>query len=130
MVKLFEDVVVVGRSDPLRKADRHLDVRLQGALQHLVHLAVVVIVVPDAHEALDVVPDGRAEPRRVHVLLAAQRVVRQLVHEPELVVQQVAHVAVQPADERVGVVVPRVVLNAESGDLVHFSATGKILVVM
>ena len=53
----------------------------------------------DAEHALDVVPNGRAEAGRVNVLLRAHKIVRQLVHETELVVQQVANVIVQTVDE-------------------------------
>lgn len=127
-MQLLEDAVVVGPGDALRVADDHLDVGLERALEHLVHLAVVVVVVPDAEHALDVVPDGGAEARRVHVPLRAHEVVRERVHEPELLVEQVADVVVQPVEQRERVVVPRVVLHAERRDQARLPAPGKVLV--
>ena len=70
-MELVHEAVVVVVGDALREAGDHLDVRLQAALQQLVHLAVVVVVVPDAEHAVDVVPDGVPERGRVHALVLA-----------------------------------------------------------
>ena len=111
VAEFLEDVVVILASDAFWKADDRLDVRLERTFQQLVDLAVVVVVVADAEHALDVVPDGAPEARRIHVLDRTHRVVRQVVRQPELVIDQVAHVVVQPVDERKRVVVPRIVLQ-------------------
>ncbi len=47
------------------------DVRLEGALQQLVHLGVVIVIVPDAEHTVDVVPNRAAEGRRVYVRVVA-----------------------------------------------------------
>lgn len=60
-MELLEDVVVIGSGDSFGKADGRLDVGLQGSFQHLIHLAVVVVIVTDAKHALNVIPNGRAE---------------------------------------------------------------------
>ena len=86
-MKLLENTVVILPRNSLRKADRHLDVSLQGSLQNLVHFTVIVVVVTDAKHALNVIPNSRPEPGRINVFLAAKSVVRQLIHEPEFVVQ-------------------------------------------
>ena len=86
-MKLFENTVVILPRNSFRKADRHLDVSLQGSLQNLVHFSVIIVVVTDAKHALNVIPNGRPEPGRINVFLAAKSVVRQLIHEPEFVVQ-------------------------------------------
>lgn len=62
MFELAEHPVVVFLSDTFRIAAGALDECLERALQQLVDLAVVVIVVPDAQQALDVVPNGATEP--------------------------------------------------------------------
>jgi len=117
VAEFLEDVVVVLASDAFWKADDRLDVRLERTFQQLVHLAVVVVVVADAKHALDVVPDGASKARCIHVLHRAHRVVRQVVRQPELVIDQVAHVVVQPVDERKRVVVPRIVLQRSKIDI-------------
>lgn len=127
-MQFFENVVVVGASDALRETDGHFDVGFQRPFQHLIDFAVIVVVVTDAEHALDVIPDGRAEARRVHVPFRAHEVVGQLVHQPEFVVQQVADVVVQPVDEREGVIVPRIILNPKRRDQTDRSATCKVLV--
>jgi len=76
MVKLFEDAVVVGPRDPFGKADCHLDVGLEWALEDLIHFAVVVVVVPDTEHALNIIPNSRSKPRRIHVFFRAHRIVR------------------------------------------------------
>jgi len=50
-----------------------------------------------------------------------------LVHEAKLVVKQVANVVVKPINQRVGVVVPAVVLYAKCWNQVHLATTSKIL---
>lgn len=96
MLQLDQHAVVVRLGDPLREAAGRLDEHLEGPVQQLVNLAVVVVVVPDAVHALDVVPDGPTELGRVHVGPAGNRVVREVVRQPELVVQVEAHVVVEP----------------------------------
>ena len=76
---------------------------------------------------MDVVPDGAAEARRVDVGARAHGVVRHVVGGAELFVDQVADVVVEPVDQREGVVVPRVVLDAERGDHGRLAAPRKVL---
>jgi hypothetical protein len=99
VLELPENPVVVLFCDAFRITTGALDERLQRPLQEMVDLAVVVVVVADPQQALDVIPDGPAKPRRVHVRATAHRVVRQVLCGLELVVQQIPHVVVQPGKE-------------------------------
>jgi hypothetical protein len=128
VLELPENPVVVLFRDAFRITTGALDERLQRPLQEMVDLAVVVVVVADPQQALDVIPDGPAKPRRVHVRATAHRVVRQVLCGLELVVQQIPHVVVQPIDQRVSVVVPRVVLHPERGEVELFVPLGEILI--
>lgn len=84
---------------------------------------------PDAKYALDVIPNRSPESRRIHVRAVGHRAIRQIVGGAELVVQQIAHIVVQPIDQRVAVVVPRVVLDAERArDVLGVAAPLKVLV--
>lgn len=127
MVQFLENVIVISTSEALGEADGRFNVGLQGTFQHLIDFAVVVIVVPDAEHALNVIPNGCTEARRIDILLRAHKIVCQLVHQTELVVQQVAHVIVQAVDERKGVIVPRVVLHSKRRNQIHRAATSKVL---
>ena len=113
IAELLENRVVIVTSETIGETDGRFDVGLESALQQLVHLAVVIVVVADTKHALDVIPNGPPEAGRVHVPLGAHRVVRQVVRQPEFLVDQIAHVAVQSVDQRVGVVIPRIVLHPE-----------------
>ena len=97
VLQLDQHAVVVRLGYPLREAARRLDEHLERPVQQLVHLAVVVVVVADAVDALDVVPDGAPKLGRVDVGAAGDRVVRQVVRRPELFVQVEADVVVQSA---------------------------------
>ena len=66
MFEALHDALVVFVGDALGEAGDGLDVGLEVALQQLVDLCVVVVVVPDAEHAVDVVPHGLAERRRVY----------------------------------------------------------------
>lgn len=111
--ELLEDGVIIVAAETIGKADGSFDVGLEGAFQQLVHLTVVIVIMPDAEHALDVVPDGAPEARCINVLLRAHGVVRQVIGQPEFLVDQVTHVAVQSVDQRVGVVIPRIILHPE-----------------
>lgn len=75
MFELPQHPVIIFLSDPLRVAAGRLDERFEASLEQLIHLAIVVVVVPDAEHTLDVVPDGATEPRRVHIRAPAHCVV-------------------------------------------------------
>lgn len=55
MLKFPEHADVIAGGDALWEAACRLDVRLQGALQQLVHLTVVVIIVPVRRNFLDAI---------------------------------------------------------------------------
>lgn len=110
-MEFFENTVVIFSSDSFGKANDSLDVSLQWTFQYLIHFSVIVIIVADAKHALNIIPNGRAEAWRINVPLGAHKIVRQLVHEPELVVEQVANIVVQPVDEWESVIVPGIILN-------------------
>lgn len=101
----------------------------EGTLAHLIDFAVVVIIVPDAKHALDIVPNGSPKFGRVHICAASHRKVRQIVYGTEFVVQQITDIVVQSIYQRVAVIVPRVVLNAKCARYVfRIAASLEILV--
>jgi len=67
-------------------------------ISYLVHFAIVVVVVANAVDALDVVPNGPPELGRVHILDAAHGAVGEIVGRPKLGVQEDAHIVVQPGE--------------------------------
>lgn len=121
MFELSHDSIVVPLGDSFWIADGALDEGLQASLQKLIDLVVIVIVVPDAEHALDVVPYGPSEPRSVHPAMRAHCVVGEIVGCLEFVVEEVADVVVEAIHERVAVIVPGVVLHAEGGDIVQLT---------
>lgn len=66
--------------------------------------------VPDAKDAVDVVPDGPAQHGGVHAAVHGNGVIGQVVNHLELLIQQLPHVWVQAVDQRVAVVLPGVIL--------------------
>uniref|UniRef100_A0A0K8R7J8 Putative p53 regulated pa26 nuclear protein sestrin n=1 Tax=Ixodes ricinus TaxID=34613 RepID=A0A0K8R7J8_IXORI len=120
VLELPHDVVVVLLGHAVWVTADGLDVLLEVPVQELVDLPVVIVVVPDAVDALDVVPHRPTEHGRVHVRLATHGVVGQVVGDLELLVEQLSHIVVEPVDQGVAVVFPRVVLHPERGDLRHF----------
>lgn len=57
----FHHTVKVPFAQPLWEARHDLDERLEASLQQLVDSCVIVVVVSDAHQAVDVVPDACTE---------------------------------------------------------------------
>ena len=51
-----------------------LDVRLQRPVKELIDLPVVIVVVTDAVQRVDVVPDGSPQERRVNLLFVSHAV--------------------------------------------------------
>ena len=76
VLQLHQHTVVVQLGDALREAAGRLDEHLERAVEQLVHLAVIVIIVADAVDALDVVPDGTTKLGRVDIRPSRDRVVR------------------------------------------------------
>lgn len=95
---------------------------------YLIYFAVVVVVVANAVDALNVVPNGAAELGCVDVRLVGQRAVRQVVRRPELPIEQMADVVVQLVHQRESVVVPGVILDAKCAGNVLGAAAGEVLV--
>lgn len=60
---------------------------------------------------MDVVPDGSAQHAGVHVLMCGHGVVCEVVGHLKLLVQHLAHIRIQPVDQREAVVLPAVVLR-------------------
>ena len=87
-------------------------------VEQLIDLVIVVVIVSDAPQTLDVVPAGPPEQRRVNTGVTAHRPVRQVVDGPELVVQTLGGVLVEPGDGGVALLVPGEVLDLEGGKLV------------
>jgi len=72
--KSLHDIGKVLLDHTLRVAGETFDVALEIALKQNVHLTVVVVVVPHAIDALNVIPNGTSKGRRVDVGLGAQSV--------------------------------------------------------
>ncbi len=66
--ELAHDALVVTLADALGRHAHQTNVLAQRGLEQTLDLGVVVVVVLDAEQRLDVVPDGAAEQARVHVL--------------------------------------------------------------
>lgn len=121
MLEFPHNTIVIPFGYTLWIANGALDERLQASLEELIHLVVIVIIMSDAEHALNVVPNGPSETRRVHFAVRAHRVVRQVVGGLELIIKEVADVVVESVDERVTVVVPGIVLHAERGYVVQLT---------
>lgn len=122
MLELPHDTIVVSFRDALRITDCTLDEGLEAPLEQLIDLVVVVVVVPDAEHTLDVIPNGPPEARGVDFAVRAHCVIRQVVGRLEFIIEKVTDVVVQPVYERVAVIVPRIVLDAESRYVVQLAA--------
>jgi len=122
MLKFPHYTLVIPLGDALRITNGALDEGLEAALEQLIHFVVIVVVVPDAEHALYVVPNRPSEARRIHLAVRAHGVIRQIVRSLKLVVQEIANIAVQTIDQRVTVIVPRIILDAEGWSLVQLTA--------
>ena len=87
-------------------------------VDQLIDLMIVVVIMSHPPQTLDVVPAGPPEQRRVNTGVTAHGPVRQVVDGPELVVQTLRRVLVEPGDGRVALLVPGEVLDPEGGELV------------
>lgn len=65
---------------------------------------------PDAEDTVDVVPDGPAQHGGVHAAVHGDGVVRQVVDNLELLIQELPHLRVEAVDQRVAMVLPGVIL--------------------
>lgn len=74
-MQLHQHTIVILFGNSLREATSGLDERLESPVQQLIHFVVVIIVVANAIDALDVVPDGSAKLAGVNVLAASDRVI-------------------------------------------------------
>ena len=79
---------------------------------------VVVVIMPHPPHTLDVVPAGPPEQRGVDTAVAAHGAVGQVVDCPELLVQQLRRVLVEPGDGGESLLVPAEVLDPEGVELV------------
>lgn len=128
MFELPHNAIVVLFGDALWVADGTLDEGLEAALEQLVDLIVVVVVVPYPEHALNVVPNGPTESGRVDFVVRTHGVIGEVVGRLELLVQEVANVVVEPVYQRVAMVIPGVVLDAEGRYVVELTALGEVLV--
>lgn len=71
VLQLLQNTVIIRLGDTFREATGRLNKHLQGSLQQLIHLAVIVVVVPYPIDALNVVPDCATELGRVHISSAS-----------------------------------------------------------
>lgn len=112
--------------DAFRVAGHRLDVGLKVALEHLVHLGVVVVIVPDAVHTVNVVPDGLSECSCVNLTIVPHSVISEVEGGVEAVLQQIANVAVQPVGQGKALVLPGIILNSEGRDLQPWRSFGKV----
>lgn len=122
MLELPHDEIVIPFGDTFRITDGALYKSLEASFEQLIHLVVIVIVVPDAEHTLNVIPDGPSETGRVDFAVLAHRVIRKIVGCLEFVVQKITDIVVQTIDQRVTVIVPRIVLDAEGRYVVQLAA--------
>lgn len=61
MLQLLQNTIIIRLGDALREATGRLNEHLQVSLQQLIHLAIIVVVVPDSIDALNVIPDRAPE---------------------------------------------------------------------
>ena len=98
--------------------------------QELVDSGIVVVVVPNPEEALDVELDGHPVLGRINALDLSNAHVSQVLDDPELVVQQLAHLqVVQLLNRREGLVIPIEILDLSRGNSLknqHFVSLKKM----
>ena len=80
-------------------------------VEKIIDLSIIIIIMPDAPQALDVVPAGPPEQGGVYTGVPAHGPVGQVVDCPELVVQQLRHVIVKLRQHGVALLIPVKVLN-------------------
>lgn len=122
MLELPHDAIVVPLCDALRIANGALDESFEATLEQLIHLVVIVIVVPDAEHALYVVPDRPSEARRIDLVVRAHGIICQIVRGLEFVVDKITDVVVQTIHQRITVIVPGIVLDAEGRYVAQLTA--------
>lgn len=84
MFELSHHPIVNLLRDTFRITTSGLNEALERLFHQSVDLAVVVVVVTDAQQCLNVVPNSASEPGRVHIGPPAHRVVGQIVGRFEL----------------------------------------------
>lgn len=70
--------------------------------------------VPDAIDAMNVVPDGFAQSGGVHIRMHGHGVIRERTHYLKLLIQKLCHLAVQPVHQGKPVILPRIVLKTRN----------------
>lgn len=61
MLQLLQNTIIIRLGDALREATGGFNEHLQVSLQQLIHLAIIVVIVPDSVDALNVIPDRAPE---------------------------------------------------------------------
>lgn len=122
MLEFPHYTLVIPFGDALRITNGAFNESLQATLEQLIHLVVIVIVMPYAKHALYVVPDRPSEARCIDLAVRAHGVIRQIVCSLKLVVQEIANITVQTIHQRVTVIVPRIILDAEGWYIIQLTA--------
>ena len=61
-------------------------------------LFLLILFVPDAEHAVDIIPDSPSEAGRVDIRVTTHRVIGEVVCSLEFFIQQIPHVIVQAVD--------------------------------
>lgn len=95
---------------------------------HLIYFAIIVVVVSNAVDALNIIPNGAAKFRCVDIRFIGHREISQIVCSPEFQIQQMADIVVQAIDQREAMIIPRVILHTKRAWHILSAASRKILI--
>lgn len=126
VLKLPPETLIHSFGGLLRATYHGLYIDLKATVQKLVYFPIIIVIIPDAEHAVDVVPDGPAQHAGVHIFVCGHGVVCQVVGDLKLLIQHLTNIRVEPVYQRVAVVLPAVVLDSEGGHL--FPSSGEVFV--
>lgn len=95
---------------------------------HLIYFAIVIVIVSNAVDALDVVPNGAPKFRCVNVRFIGHREIRQIVCGTKFQIQQMANVVVETIDQRKTMIIPGVILHTKRAWHILSTASREILI--
>jgi len=114
LLEFAHRLAVVLLDEFVGEADGGFDEFLHGSRKQFVDVLVVVVIVTNAEDDVDVVPDGASKDEGVDARVRGHRAVSQVLGDAQLVVEQVGPVGVVEAVEhRKPVLLPGIVLDAE-----------------
>lgn len=107
-------ISVIFLDELVGEADGGFDEFLHGCGQEFVDVFIIVVVVPNAEDHVDVVPNGSSEHERVDARMRRHRAVRHVFRHTQFIVEQIAAFGVvETVQDGESVFLPRIVLDAE-----------------